>query len=191
VNPAQQLLARRQGKSDAAWFPVGGFGRRAACAGFTLMEVTMVLLIMSILVGYMAFAFSSLDRNQSLNESAAELEKLAHQASRSSTVLDREFRIRFKPRQFYALEHSPDDFGVYREVDPQHFWALPPKVKLQIRRWGEKSWANPEGEGDDWIFSPSGISEPLSVRLTMENAFVELDFNPLTGTVEERRSFIP
>lgn len=151
----------------------------------------MVLLIMAILAGFMAFAFAAMNKNESLQEAAAELEKLAHQASRSSTVFDQEFRVRFEPRRFYVIEFSPDDFGVYREVEPSHVSELASEIKLQLRRWGAKSWADPDPDGEDWVFSPSGLSEPLSVRLTLENAFIELDFNPLTGTVEERRSRIP
>ncbi|MEM7010277.1 MAG: hypothetical protein AAF585_02235 [Verrucomicrobiota bacterium] len=168
--PAQQLQAR-------------------AVGGFTMMEMTMALLIMVILSGFMAFAFVELSRDQSLEETAAEVEKLARQASRSATVLDREFRIRFEPKRFYALEYAPDEFGVYQETDPSHTWELSQHTKLQIRRWKSKVWADPSG--DDWVFSPSGISEPLSVRISDGPAFVEMDFNPLTGTVDERRSYIP
>ena len=175
--PTQQLLASRA-KSNAR------------AGGFTLMEVTMVLLIMGILAGFMMFAFDGLGRSEALNEAAAELEKLAHQSSRSATVLDQEFRIRFEPRRFYALEHAQDDFGVFREVHPDHTHEVSSSIKLQLRRWQAKGWTAPE-KGEDWVFSPSGVSEPLSVRFSDGPAFIELDFSPLTGTVEERRSYIP
>lgn len=154
-----------------------------------MMEMTMALLIMVILSGFMAFAFVELSRDQALEETAAEVEKLARQASRSATVRDREFRIRFEPKRFFALEFAPDEFGAYQEVDPSHTWEVSKHVKLQIRRWQSKGWSEPNG--DDWVFSPSGISEPLSVRISDGPAFIELDFSPLTGAVEERRSMIP
>lgn len=52
--------------------------------------------------------------------------------------------------------------------------------RLQVKRLGEKAFRNPS-RGEVWEFSPTGVCEPLEIRLTSAGGVIELGFDPLTG----------
>ena len=63
-------------------------------------------------------------------------------------------------------------------------YQLDDDMRLEVRRWGDKHFRPPEG--DSWVFEPSGICEPLSVRLYHPAGVIEMEFNPLTAKVAEQ-----
>jgi hypothetical protein len=63
--------------------------------------------------------------------------------------------------------------------------AMPEGPKIMLRAPGEEDWGKPQGQ--QWEFSPIGMVSPLSVRLEDGNAWMEVDFDLLTGRVAEER----
>lgn len=73
----------------------------------------------------------------------------------------------------------------YREYD------LSPEVSCDLRFWDETQWINMEGgEFRRWIFQPSGMCEPLRVRIQAERAYFEIEFHPLTADIASERSWV-
>ena len=52
--------------------------------------------------------------------------------------------------------------------------------RVQIKRLGDKAFRNAR-RGEVWEFSPTGICEPLEVRITSASGTIELGFDPLTA----------
>ena len=63
------------------------------------------------------------------------------------------------------------------------------EVGVEVRRWNSDEWEVPNGV--EWVFEPSGLCEPLSVRFSRRGGYVEVDFNPLTASVQDERLYIP
>ncbi len=159
--------------------------KTSQAGGFTLMELVMVMLIMGLLAGFMFFAYEELAEDEALREPSLKLQQLARRASRSSTTQDQAYRIRFEEQQFYVVAGTGDDSSDRVEGRYQ----LREDVELSIKRWQATEWVVPQGT--DWVFAATGLAEPLSVRLERGESYIELDFNPLTGVVDERRSYLP
>jgi len=52
--------------------------------------------------------------------------------------------------------------------------------QVQVKRVGEKVFRKAD-KGEIWEFSPSGICEPIEVRITHSGGIIELAFDPLTA----------
>ncbi len=147
-----------------------------------MLEVLLVLLIIALLAGAAMVDFSEFFRHQDLKDSSASLQRLARQGSRSASALNLDYRIRFEPSGFYAILPESGDIEAPTE--------LPAGIVLEIRNRWSKKWGVPDPY--DWVFPASGIAEPLAVRLTTpDGAYVELEFNPLTGAVDAEQAYFP
>ena len=56
---------------------------------------------------------------------------------------------------------------------------------VQVRRYGEKAFRAPV-KGETWEFSPTGVCEPVELRITSEAGTIEMGFDPLTGCARKR-----
>jgi hypothetical protein len=56
---------------------------------------------------------------------------------------------------------------------------------LKIRRAGERGFREPK-RGETWEFSPTGICEPIEVRLSGPGGTVELAFDALTACAKRK-----
>ena len=154
-------------------FPI----ERRRSAGFTLLEVTVVMAIIILMLSVTAFAYRSFDNEPSFKKSGDELIRLSKLAVRASAVQGRGFWIVFNEEGF-VLRGMEDDQGV------QQSHAVPEGIRLKLRRWGQPQWQ--EAEGQRWVFGVQGLCEPLRVRFEAEDGYLELRFNPLTGSAAEQ-----
>ncbi|MEM7600598.1 MAG: type II secretion system protein [Verrucomicrobiota bacterium] len=70
-------------------------------------------------------------------------------------------------------------------------YKIDPSVRTSLRVWNESGWISlTGGEFRRWIFQPSGMCEPLSVRMENDGAFFEVQFHPLTADIQSERSWI-
>lgn len=83
------------------------------------------------------------------------------------------------------LEEVEDGLRYFEEYE------LDPSVTLDLRFWDETRWINlGAGEFRRWIFQPSGMCEPLRVRIRAERAYFEVEFHPLTADIASERSWV-
>ena len=59
-------------------------------------------------------------------------------------------------------------------------------MEVLIRRWNSADWL-PTGHKSIhiWRFDPTGLSEPISVRLALKNSWQEDTYHPLTATISD------
>lgn len=70
-------------------------------------------------------------------------------------------------------------------------FELPDGVRYSLLFWGETDWIDMQsGLFKRWVFQPSGMCQPMKIRVESDNAFFEVDFHPLTGDVKTERSWV-
>lgn len=71
-------------------------------------------------------------------------------------------------------------------------FELPDGVRYSLLFWGETDWIDMTSSGEfrRWVFQPSGMCQPLKIRVEAENSFFEVDFHPLTGDVKSEKSWV-
>jgi prepilin-type N-terminal cleavage/methylation domain-containing protein len=168
--------------------------------GFTLIELIVTLAIVLIILGTAVFSIDAVMEEGRLQKESTALKLAARKSMRTALAERRSYTITFMPTYFTVSPTYPDP--VPQEVlerqrrrgRQQEEEILPPGavrhdlergMLLQVRRWGEMNWRLPGELGDRWVFEPSGICEPISVRLSREDSYVELTFNPLTAAVAQ------
>jgi len=57
--------------------------------------------------------------------------------------------------------------------------------RVQVRRTGDKTFRDPQ-RGEVWEFSPTGVCEPIEVRVMNPGGVIELGFDPLTGCARRK-----
>lgn len=61
--------------------------------------------------------------------------------------------------------------------------------RVQIRRVGDKTFRNAR-QGETWEFNPTGICEPIEVRITSPAGTIELAFDPLTACAVKKNVIV-
>ncbi len=143
-------------------------------AGFTLLEMIIVLSLMIVLAGMAALSFSNMEEASGVEMYGNRLARMAKRASRDAVVQGRPITIAF----------SKEGFGFVGEIAPgkDSYCALPKDVKVGVQRWnGGKKYL--VAAGTNWEFFPTGICDPLHFRFEAPDGAMEMGFNPLTGSV--------
>jgi hypothetical protein len=78
-------------------------------------------------------------------------------------------------QQTVRMELSAGAFGAGEEFSGM----------LQVRRVGEGEFRKPK-RGEFWEFSPTGICEPIEVRLSGSAGQIEIGFDPLTACAKRK-----
>lgn len=90
-------------------------------------------------------------------------------------------------------ETTPSSNGQPPPVKPEwnDRYTLPAGTTLALQYWHEAAPTPVEGETVKlWVFQPTGICEPLKVRLANEQATFEVSFNALTADIVKESSDI-
>ncbi len=129
-----------------------------------------------------ALSISTLAKDEILRQSAQRLRVFAKTAQREAFIERRPHRITLTETNFFlAPADDPDDVKLE--------YLLPPEVACRIRFRVDPDWRKPAG--DIWSFQPAGLCEPLVVQFTRADAWIELEFDPLTGAVTREEFHLP
>ncbi len=145
------------------------------------MEIVIAVMLVALLVAAAIPLDASYRRENALREPLRELVVLAKtaraEAIRNATPA--------------AIIFSADGFALQRsgKEEPAERYDLPGDLVFRIGPWDTDKWLKPAGH--TWVFQPSGICEPIRVRFTRGEAFLEARFDPLTADVAEESYAIP
>ena len=154
-------------------------GRRTG--GYTLLEIALVVTIIVLLVGAVVPLSSGFVREQRLRDSVRGLLVLAKTARTEAMTTGRAAEVVF----------GKDGFALQRagEEEPSESVRLPRGTRYQLLPFGADKPLRPDGQR--WIFQPTGLCEPLTVRIMEDEAWIEVRFDPLTAGIEEEGYYIP
>lgn len=154
--------------------------------GYTLIEITLVIFIMALFIGIAAVSFAGLSGEQDLKKPASELEIMAREAVRRAGMYEQPQVIVFEKTGF-AMRYQEDASALASNGADKNIWVrrteVPANMKILLKHWGMKKWIPAAGER--WIALPSGLCEPIQVRMELGRSYIEMEFNPLTGAIAD------
>ena len=165
---------------------------------FTLMEIMIVLAIIGLVFAGSYRGITALNEQAALQKPFEDLRSMAKTAWQRSMLSQRSWQIHFFA-DYFVLEPkqaaNADDQRMYNDSDKQKGLGsgppavhVAPGISMEIRRWGrpESEWITMQKKTEvTWIFEPSGLLEPISVRFTSDRGTVGAKFDPLTASVKE------
>jgi|GEM_PF-1375026 len=152
---------------------------RRTSSAFTLLEIIVVLAIMAVVLGLaIPFMGGILEENRYFGV-ANRLEIFAITARGAALQGSNSWQIIFYPDHF-AVGPTPDGSNSFT---PDSSYSIPSGLDYQIQPWPQTIWHSPTN--DVWLFTKSGLSQPMSVRLTnsVNDSWLEFSFHPLTGQI--------
>ena len=132
-----------------------------ARAAFTLIEVCIAMTIAMLILGVAVLGISGVQDEQKLRESASQIESTARDSLLKAVA-----------------EHRPVQIDIAGGIQGAG-------GTVEVRRYGEKSFRKPDA-GEFWEFSPTGICEPIELRVTSSSGVIEMGFDPLTGCARRK-----
>lgn len=151
-------------------------GKRGLRAGFTLLELIVVIALIMVIAGIGVMSFDGFGEKKLVQQPADALALMVKQASRASVVQGRPVVIGFDKKGFRFLEQVMEG--------TEGSFTVPKEMKIFVKRWnGGSRWV--EADGLNWTFYATGISEALRFKFEHPEGVAEIAFNPLTGSVTE------
>lgn len=138
-------------------------GRRRA--GFTLVEVIVALSIAMLVIGVAALSITGVNDENKLRRSASRIELTAREALLEAVSTCRPVVLGLDGN----LAGSEDAVA----------------GSIEVKRYGEKEFRAAR-KGEIWEFSPTGLCEPIEIRITNATGTIELGFDPLTGCARRK-----
>ena len=155
----------------------GANARRA----YTLLEILLVLALIALLMGAAVPLVSGFSREQKLRDVMRELLVMAKTARTDAMTTGRPSEVIFGKKAF-ALRRSD-------EKEPGLTSSLPSGMAYTLRAFGSEKSLKPDGQR--WVFQPSGLCEPITVRVVDGEAWMEVLFDPLTAGIADESFYAP
>jgi len=134
-------------------------------SAFTLLEIIVAMSLCILIIGIATMSISGVRGEDKLRRAAAVIETKARQNLLQA----------LNSQQTVRMELSAGAFGASEEFSGM----------LQVRRFGESTFRAPK-RGEAWEFSPTGICEPIEVRLSGTAGQIEIGFDPLTACAKRK-----
>jgi len=176
--------------------------------GFTLLEIVIVLAVAAVLIGSaMGLVVFSSSKRQ-LERKSSDIEVFAKRARTIAQLQQKPYALQFVPGKVRLLPFaeavgsesempSGRPVGGTRATEPESepsTVAAPVYAEILfdedfgvfIRHWASDAWLPMnERQPQVWRFDPEGLCEPLGVRLTLGDSWVEQTYHPLTASVSD------
>jgi type II secretory pathway pseudopilin PulG len=173
---------------------------RSATRAFTLLELCLVLLIIAILAGTMMPAVHSAFIESAMRTDARQLSLLVKTAMLQSDTEHRNYIIDLTASSIdlhpVAVETKGDSSAATPAEDDSAsgegatFYRLDPADRFSIPDPKRNSaWISLPATS--WLFQPGALCAASRVRLVRGPAWLEMNFNALTGNVESESSYFP
>lgn len=134
-------------------------------SGFTLIEICIAMGLCMLLLGIGVLSVTGMQDQARLRKTTAEIEGTARRSLQEAVMKQRLVEL--------ALDGGLGGEG----------------GRVQIRRVGDKTFRNAR-QGETWEFSPTGICEPIEVRITSPAGSIELAFDPLTACAVKKNVIV-
>ena len=173
-----------------------------AAAGFSLLEIVVVLVLIAVLAGGAIAVMVLSDDERELKGSSVEIEALAKRARTVAALQQRPYALEFSNNSVSmmplaeamiapedrekaaALVEAAGGEGESGFASVRARWWAEDGLRLFVRRWASEDWIPVDAKTRQvWRFDPEGFCEPVGVRLQLENSWMEVEFHPLTGSI--------
>lgn len=171
-------------------------------AGFTLLEIVIVLMVFALILGGAITTIVLSSSERALRNASGEIELLAKKARAAAILHQKPYAIEFHENSLRLLPFAeasdterttalgneiggtaPDgESGTTLREDI----TIDPDITLTLRRWNTADFLSPsENSVPIWRFDPNGLSEPVTIRLTIGESYAQDTYHPLTATIAD------
>jgi len=155
--------------------------QRRRSRGYTLLEIAMVVAIIVLIIGAAVPMTSGFTREQRLRDVVRDLLVYAKTARADAMTTGRAAEVIFA-KEGFALRRPG-------EKEPSESRSLPRGMRYVIEPFGATKAVRPDGQR--WIFQPTGLCEPLTVRIEADEAWMQVTFDALTAGIADESYYIP
>ena len=157
-----------------------GAGSRRA-GGYTLLEIAMVVAIIVLIIGAAVPLTSGFTREQRLRDVVRELLIYAKTARTDAMTTGRAAEVVFAKNGFALRRPGESEAG--------ETFKMPRGMRYVLKPFGADKAVRPDGQR--WIFQPTGLCEPVTVRIEEDDAWMEVTFDALTAGIADESYNIP
>jgi prepilin-type N-terminal cleavage/methylation domain-containing protein len=175
---------------------------RGVSGGFTLLEIVIVLAVSALIIGGAITTVILSSAERKLKNASSDIELLAKRARTAAILHQTPYAIQFRPGTVNVLPFAEtSDLNRASAFENQaggteseennrpslhDFIEIDPDILLTIRHWNTTDFITPtENFVPTWRFDPDGLSEPLTVRLTIGDSYAQDTYHPLTATISD------
>ena len=172
-------------------------------SGFTLLEIVIVLAISGLIIGGAITTVVLASSERKLTTASSEIELLAKRARTAAILHQTPYAIEFHQgflrvlplrdtseiNQTTALGRAIGGTLSEGEVKAPQLrdkLDLNPDLTISVRRWNTDKFETPnENFVPVWRFDPEGLSEPITVRLSLDESYAQDTYHPLTAAIAD------
>jgi prepilin-type N-terminal cleavage/methylation domain-containing protein len=170
--------------------------------GFTLLEIVIVLLVFALILGGAITTIVLTSSERALTNASGEIELLAKKARTASILHQKPYAIEFRENSVHLLP-----FAEASEIEQttamgnkiggtavggstgktlREEITLDAEITLSVRRWNTENFVAPtKSFVPVWRFDPNGLSEPITVRMTIGESYAQDTYHPLTASIAD------
>ncbi len=163
------------------------------------MVLAIAGVVMGGAVGFMVFSSDE----RALRNASGEIELLAKRARTISILKQTPYALEFREGRVKLLPWAQagqeekklkryvfsEDEESGEEGNESFSYSLPDGMELLIRRWNSDEWhTTQKNTVHVWRFDPDGLSEPVSIQLTLGESWMIDSYHPLTATISDSES---
>lgn len=159
--------------------------------GFTLLELTVVLVIIMMMLGIGVMSFDSVAQEHELRKPVLEFKSMTMEAVRRAALYERPQVLIFDQQGMLMRLQAPRagaSEGIETAGPRVKRFTLPPHMVLSLRRFGSDKFV--PAAGQRLIIAPSGLCEPITARFEQGRSWFEVTLDPLTGGAREESMII-
>jgi type II secretory pathway pseudopilin PulG len=150
--------------------------------GFTILEVCVVLFIVAVIFVVAVPPASHLMDEEKLQRPIRELQTFARTARRNAIMENRSYEVLLLNDSYLLRPVSAN------RDRPAVTYGLPAGVTFAIKRLGDREFLKQTDA--TWVFSPSGLCEPMTFLFQRKDNWVRCRVDPLTATIQNEGSYI-
>lgn len=150
-------------------------------AGFTLLEIMITMVIVSVLLGS-AILFLAERSNGELEKLAQKTQILAKETLRNAKLQQRPFSIIISHKEIWA---QPENWQLDDQNQPSANPTLdvPEGISISLSTHSDDEWFTLDKSDPPfiWTFTQSGICDPLEIRFENDGGIQTIAFHSLTA----------
>lgn len=181
-----------------------------------MLEMMITISLVALLISFVFVSYKPDSNSEKMKKASIELEALSARGHTMAILHQKPFWLRFE-RNRVLLQgpelSSVDTSAPSNELNSAFFeediqseeveslvvdydsFEFPEGLEVFVRRWGaaHQAWFRQEKKEDPvifWNFEQSGLCEPISLRMVIEESWTELEMDPLTARVADETSEI-
>lgn len=185
---------------------------KSSAAGFSLLEIIVVLVLIAVVAGGAIGMMVMSDDERALKRCSVEVEALAKRARTVASLQQKPYALEFYENRVSMMplaealmdpqvREAADFLEPEESEQPQQLqrqfttvragWELDDDMEIFVRRWASDTWLPADSKNREvWRFDPEGFCEPIGIRITRGDSWLEAVFNPLTGSIRSTESTI-